>query len=90
MAKKTKNTSKATKKTVSKTNTKNTKPRRKNLNECVAFVYGGDCMKASVVHVFAVDEKNPTTYVEEKLVPYYGSKIGGRYVKCEDSEETLQ
>lgn len=90
MTKKTKNSGKATKKTVSKTNTKNTKSRRKNLNECVGFVYGGDCMKASVVRVFAVNEKDPTTYLKENLVPHYGSKIGGRYVKCENSEETLK
>jgi hypothetical protein len=75
------------KKSTSKTTTK---VRRQHMNECVAFVFGGDIMKTSNIYVFAVDTKDPVPYIKENLVQFYGSNVGGRYVKCVDSEDTLE
>jgi len=86
-----------TAKTESKGNTKATstgkadtekKTARRNLNETIGFIYGGN-MKASHVYVFALNNKDVTTYVKENLVEYFGSEISGRYVKCENSEEAF-
>jgi len=63
---------------------------RRNLNEAVGFVYGGDLIKASCAYVFAVPNKEVKKYVEDNLVSYYGSRVSGRYIKCEDCQETFK
>jgi len=62
---------------------------RKNLNESVGFVYGGDVIKVNHVFVFQCNEKDPTQYVTDNLVQYYGPTLSGRYVKCEDAQTTF-
>lgn len=69
-------------------NTEKKAPRR-NLNQAVAFLYGGSLVKSSHVYVFAVDNKDVETYVRENLSQYFGNSVNGRSVKCEDAEATL-
>ena len=78
-------------KVVSKTeSTKKSSPKR-NQTEAVGFVYGGALFKGSRVFVFSCkDCKDCVGYVKENLVQFYGSDVSGRYVKCENSEETLE
>jgi len=47
-------------------------------------------IKASHVYLFQCDNSDPVSHVRETLVPYYGSGVNGRYVKCEDAEETMK
>lgn len=85
--------SKADPKKGGKTATKATgekKTVRKNLNQCVGFVYAGSMIKASHVYLFECDNSDPVTYVRENLVPYFGIEVNGRYVKCADAEETMK
>lgn len=74
---------KATKATTEK------KPARKNLTQCVGFVYSGSLIKGSHVYLFQCDNSDAVTHVRETLVPYFGGNVNGRYVKCEDAEETM-
>jgi hypothetical protein len=81
---------KTAKSTTSKSASKSEKkaPRR-NLNETVAYIYGGVLIKASHVFVFAVNNKDVSAYARENLAKYFGSSVTGRSAKCEDSEKTL-
>jgi hypothetical protein len=65
------------------------KVQRKNLNQCVGFVYGGSLIKGSHVYLFQCDNVDAVSHVRETLVPYFGGNVNGRYVKCEDAEETM-
>jgi len=62
---------------------------RRNLNQVVGFVYGGDIIKASHVYLFSADNLEVVDYVRANLVQNFGSRVSGRYVKCEDAEEIL-
>lgn len=84
-----KSTAKAPTKTTTTKGTTEKKPPRKNLNQSVGFVYAGDIIKGSNVYLFHSDSANPTEHVRETLVPYFGANVNGRFVKCEDAEETF-
>lgn len=70
--------------------TSNASKKRVALNERVAFIYGGTLMKSSNVFVFAIDNKDVVAYTRKHLSPYYGDKVNGRYVNCENAEEALE
>lgn len=86
-------TTKAEPKKVTKaTTTKGTaepKKTKKNMTQCVGFIYGGDLIKGSHAYLFQCDTTDPVTHVRETLVPYFGGNVIGRYVKCEDAEGTM-
>ena len=65
------------------------KKSNRNLNECVAFIYGGVAMKTSYIYVFAVDNKEVAEYVRKNFVPYHGKDLSGRIAKCANAEDTL-
>lgn len=80
---------KAQRKSHSDVKEKSTSSKRKNLNESVCFVYGGKVMKATTVYLYPVDSLDFVEYTKEHLVPYYGSDVSCRYVKCENAKETF-
>ena len=63
---------------------------RRNLNECVGFIYGGSLIKASHAYLFTVPDKDVVGYVRENLTKYFGNNVTGRYVKCANAEDTLR
>jgi len=65
------------------------KKAKKNLTQCVGFIYGGELIKGSHAYLFQCDTTDPVTYVRETLVPYFGGNVTGRYVKCEDADATM-
>jgi hypothetical protein len=77
---------KETKKAPAKEASEKKAPRR-NLNQAVAYIYGGSLIKASHVYVFAVPDKDVVAYAQENLSQYFGGKVSGRSVKCEDAED---
>lgn len=82
---------KDSKKTAPKSGSKSAEKKapRRNLNQAVAFLYGGSLVKASHVYVFAVENKDVVAHVRENLSQYFGNAVTGRSVKCENAEETL-
>ena len=93
-ANKKNNTNENSEKKTSEKNTSEKKPsekkQRRNLTQCVGFVYGGSIIKTNNVFLFSTDDhKNTVEYVRKNLSNYFGNNVTGRYVKCEDAEETL-
>ena len=82
---------KADTKTEAKADTKTgTKaPPRRNLNEAIAFIYGGH-FKANRVFVFAVPSKDVKAHYLSSYSEYYGKNVSCRYVKCETSDEVFK
>jgi len=85
----------ATKTTDGKKSTPKTgekKAQRPKLEQAVGFIHGGE-LKASRIFAFAVtdgsDVESVKNYVKDNLVTYFGPVLSGRYVKCEDANETL-
>jgi len=68
------------------------KAQRPKLEQAVGFIHGGE-LKASRIFAFAVtdgsDVESVKNYVKDNLVTYFGPVLSGRYVKCEDANETL-
>jgi hypothetical protein len=62
---------------------------RRNLNEAVAFIYGGH-FKANRVFVFAVPCKDVKIHYLENYSTYYGKSVSCRYVKCESSDDIFK
>jgi hypothetical protein len=77
---------KETKKAPAKEASEKKTPRR-NLNQAVAFIYGGSLIKASHVYLFQVEDKDVVAYAQKNLSQYFGDKVSGRSVKCENAED---
>jgi len=63
---------------------------RKNLNQTVGYIYGGDVFKAQSCYVFSCDSKDPTEHIKTTLFQYYGPNVSGRFFKVEDAEKSLE
>lgn len=86
-----KSTSKSTSKSASKGGDKEKKTRGKQ-NQSVAFLYGGELLKTNRSVLFTVDSNKPDDvkqYVRDNFSKYYGSDVSGRFIKCEDGDDTL-
>lgn len=101
-AKKSGDSKKANAKTASKSSTKDAskgasknkeKKSRGKQNQSVAFLYGGELLKTNRQVLFTTDAIKAdeiVQYVRDNYVKYYGADVSGRFVKCEDSDETLK